>query len=115
MDRGLKLGLGYHDYRARYYDPSLWHGTDPESFRSPNWTPYRYCFNNPIIIIDPDGRYELDEVVITAKRDQTWMQKAVNFLNYIGIKDVEIYGSVHIKHTVDVKTFYQYGKYNLKK
>jgi RHS repeat-associated protein len=51
-------GLQY--FGARYYDAriSLWYGVDPMAEEAPNWNPYRYSLNNPIRIIDPDGRFE---------------------------------------------------------
>jgi hypothetical protein len=29
---------------------------DPKAEKYPGWTPYHYCHNNPIVLIDPDGR-----------------------------------------------------------
>ena len=37
-------------------DPSIWLSVDPLSDKYPNLTPYAYCANNPIILVDPDGR-----------------------------------------------------------
>jgi len=47
-------------YGARYYDPglSVWLSVDPLAEKAPGWTPYRYAFNNPIRILDPDGQFE---------------------------------------------------------
>ena len=56
--------LGWYDYGARFYDPQLgrFHTVDPLASKFPNWSPYVYCNNNPIIMVDPDGRS--GEVVI---------------------------------------------------
>jgi RHS repeat-associated protein len=49
------LSLYWQDFGARYYDPQLgrWHVTDPaDQFGSP----YLGMGNNPVILIDPDGK-----------------------------------------------------------
>ena len=53
---------GLYYFGARYYDPriSLWYGVDPLAEDAPGWTPYRYGFNNPIRMIDPDGQFETE-------------------------------------------------------
>jgi hypothetical protein len=46
-------------------DPSIWLSVDPMSDKYPNLTPYAYCANNPVILVDPDGRevegFSIDE------------------------------------------------------
>jgi RHS repeat-associated protein len=45
------FGLGWNDYGARFYDPSVarWWNVDPLSEKYYNITPYNYCLNNPLI------------------------------------------------------------------
>ncbi|MDR2008629.1 MAG: RHS repeat-associated core domain-containing protein, partial [Alphaproteobacteria bacterium] len=52
-----ETGLSY--YGARYYDPraSLWISSDPMREKYPGVSSYAYCANNPVKLIDPDGRY----------------------------------------------------------
>ena len=49
---------GYNYYGARfYYDYlSIFLSVDPLSDKYPHLTSYAYCANNPIMLIDPDGR-----------------------------------------------------------
>ncbi len=45
-------------YGARYYNPvsSLWLSVDPMADKFPNWSPYNYTMQNPVNLIDPDGK-----------------------------------------------------------
>ena len=43
---------------ARYYnsDLSIWISVDPMVDKYPNLSPYTYCTDNPVRLVDPDGR-----------------------------------------------------------
>ncbi len=52
-------GLGWYDYGARWYDAALgrFTGVDPLANNYPSISTYAYVANNPLNMIDPDGRY----------------------------------------------------------
>ena len=51
-------GLNWYDYSARYLalDFPVMPMVDPHAESYYSWSPYVYCYNNPIKFIDPDGR-----------------------------------------------------------
>jgi RHS repeat-associated protein len=53
---------GFYDFGARMLMPDLgrWFAIDPLAELSPDLTPFRYAFNNPISYTDPNGMYEDD-------------------------------------------------------
>ena len=62
-ERDTETGLTY--FGARYYssDLSIWLSVDPMSDKYPSLSPYVYCANNPVKLVDPNGEeiYEFDE------------------------------------------------------
>ena len=54
-----------HTHSARHYnsDLSIWLSVDPMSDKYPGVSPYVYCANNPVRLVDPDGESfsEFDE------------------------------------------------------
>ena len=55
-ERDHETGLSYFD--ARYYSSelSIWLSVDPMSDKYPSLSPYVYCANNPVRLVDPDGK-----------------------------------------------------------
>ena len=62
-ERDMETGYGY--FGARYYnsDLSIWLSVDPLADKYPGLSPYTYCANNPVKLVDPDGRgiWEFDD------------------------------------------------------
>ena len=54
-ERDSETGLSY--FGARYYssDLSIWLSVDPMSDKYPSMSPYIYCANNPVKLVDPNG------------------------------------------------------------
>ncbi len=46
------------DFGARIYDSRLgrWMSTDPLQMKYSSYSPYNYCYNNPLVFSDPDGK-----------------------------------------------------------
>jgi RHS repeat-associated protein len=54
-------GIYLYDYGARFYDSHLgrFHTNDPMAEKIPDYTPYNYVRNNPILRIDPTGKWDV--------------------------------------------------------
>jgi RHS repeat-associated protein len=54
---GAGNGLELEDYGARLYDPQVgrWNAVDPMAEKFSSYTPYNYCLDNPMNMVDLDG------------------------------------------------------------
>ena len=54
-EKDVETGLSY--FGSRYYssDLSIWLSVDPMSAKYPSLSPYVYCANNPVRLVDPNG------------------------------------------------------------
>ena len=64
-EKDVETGLSY--FGSRYYasDLSIWLSVDPMAHKYPSLSPYVYCANNPIKLVDPNG----EEIVISLSMD----------------------------------------------
>ena len=70
---------GLHYYGARYLntDLSIWLSVDPMSDKYPHLTSYNYCANNPVMLVDPDGR----EIWIALETPCPFLKQFVQYKN----------------------------------
>ena len=56
-EKDLETGLSY--FGSRYYssDLSIWLSVDPQAAKYPSLSPYVYCADNPVKLVDPNGEY----------------------------------------------------------
>ena len=91
---------GLYYYGARYYDPraSVWLSVDPLAEKYPNISSYVYCINNPINLIDPDGR---DAIYIAFPK---YRANGIPFTGHAG--------TLLIDNKTGVTKYYEYGRYD---
>jgi RHS repeat-associated protein len=64
----------YGEYSLQPEAVSRWLSPDPLGAKYPNWSPYNYALNNPVLFIDPDG---LDVIIsIKGRGEQADMKRA---------------------------------------
>jgi RHS repeat-associated protein len=77
------VNLDWYDYGARFYDPALgrWHVMDPAAESMSSWSPYSYTLNNPVNLVDPDGREPVKKYAGTVSGLVSFMN---NYPTHIG-------------------------------
>ncbi len=73
-ERDAETGLSY--FGARYYssDLSIWLSVDPMSDKYPSLSPYVYCTNNPVKLVDPNG----DTIRFNTEAERTFVLPLLN-------------------------------------
>ena len=85
-----------YDLGARMYDARLGRmlSVDKKFKLAPDWSPYRFGMDNPILIIDPDGNFEIPihkQITETAAKQQKLTAKQVADLSK-GVQNADYYG-----------------------
>ncbi len=80
-EKDSETGLSY--FGSRYYssDLSIWLSVDPMASKYPSLSPYVYCADNPVKLVDPNGEEIINpykKLVIAARED---VENANNRLN----------------------------------
>jgi len=92
-DQGPDFGTAYTDFGARQYSPSLrrWLVPDPLSEKYYDVSPYVYCNDNPVNLVDPDGREGVKRV------DENGHKEIVANIVLILQSQIEIPANVSVK------------------
>jgi RHS repeat-associated protein len=92
---------GYSYFGARYYNSSysIWMSVDPMSDKYPSLSPYAYCGNNPVKLVDPNGR----EIWILGEDGQKYQYKNRALVDRHGIEVTPAAGSYEATVLSDLK------------
>ncbi len=71
-EKDAAFGLLHYDYGFRIYHPGLGRflSVDPLAGLAPDWNPYRFGFDNPVLYIDPFGLFESRQEAKDFKKEQ---------------------------------------------
>ena len=63
------MGINLYDYGARWYDAAVgrWTSVDPLAEKYAGWSTYHYTMDNPVLLVDPDGREATDRIIEISK------------------------------------------------
>lgn len=109
---------GYNYFGARYYDSglSVWLSVDPLSDKYPTLSPYTYCANNPIMMVDPDGRRIDVSVLYTLNKNGSYKYgfviKAFQFFASTKLGYAELAKYAEADQTVFGVTFKKDGEFH---
>jgi len=116
-EKDTETGLSY--FGSRYYssDLSIWLSVDPLSDKYPSMSPYVYCANNPVKLVDPNGE-EIGDIYNSLGVHIGWDGKAdgkVYLFNTLSSKQLSITESAVLTSSPRadiVNVTEKYGLYN---
>jgi len=101
----LDQETGYYYYGARYYDPqvSTWLSVDPLAEKYPAFSPYNFTMNNPVRLVDADGKEGEDWIYNKKTHQYVWdsnvtkKSETPEGFEYIGasVNDVSLHFNDH--------------------
>ena len=77
---------GMYYYSARYYAPPTFISRDPMFEKYPSISPYTYCYNNPVLFVDPTGK---DGEISINEETKTVVVKANYYYNTSQLENTE--------------------------
>jgi RHS repeat-associated protein len=106
----LQEETGFYDYGARFYDPVIgkWNSVDPLAEKFFNGSPYSYVENNPVLLVDPDGKAAVGPGDEFATLDEAAHDFGKTY-NGISITMGKEIATSFYKKEVDGKTVYSYS------
>ena len=122
-EKDSETGLSY--FGARYYssDLSIWLSVDPMSDKYASLSPYVYCANNPVKLVDPNGeetrKYEdydtgetlgelddgVDETVRVKKEDYFYIKDRYDYDVKNGDKNLSTYNAFLERNSIGKKGY----------
>jgi len=93
-------GLNMYDFGARWFDVAgvpMWTSVDPLAEKYYHLSPYAYCNNNPVMLVDPDGRDIWD------------LNSQGNIENYVQTEDFDQLRIINGEGVVGASIQFEYG------